>query len=155
MAQFPAQLKQESAKAYEAFCAYCAMGAGRSIEKVAQEYIKSVSLLRRWSVSYDWQDRIRIYDGDVAIDVAAEHTRRYLADLEDHRERYSKAGKILYHASTRLLQEFVNRTSGMEVGPATLSTISRALTIAADLEAHSLGIDQLLPRLDKEGGDDE
>lgn len=56
------RLKKESAKAYEAFKLYAEMGPERSLEAVAQKCIKSVSLIRRWSVQHSWVERAQTYD---------------------------------------------------------------------------------------------
>lgn len=154
MADFPPQLTTESAKAYEAFCLYCEMGAGRGVRAVSQKLDKSRTIIGRWSSQHQWVERVRVYDASMAADVAAEHTKRYLADLEDHRKRYARAGQLLYHLSTKVLAELSKQVETLDITPNTLATVSKAFTTAADLEAHALGIDQLLPRLEK-GNDDD
>lgn len=63
----------ETQAAYNAFCDYCRMGAGRSLSKLAQAYADPVpgadepptvhiSTLKVWSSRYHWQDRIQAYD---------------------------------------------------------------------------------------------
>jgi hypothetical protein len=55
------QQPRESAKAFAAFKAYLDMGAERSLEAVAQKFTKSSRLLKRWSVKYDWQARVKTH----------------------------------------------------------------------------------------------
>ncbi len=126
------------------------MGADRSITAVAQKYIKSVSLIGRWCHQHNWVERAKQYDAQVADDIAAEHTRRYLQDLEDHKLRYAQAGKILYGLAQKLAVRFNNEIDDLEITPNTLAVLNRTYQIAGDLEAHALGIDQLLPSLDKD-----
>lgn len=153
MANFPIQLPSESPQAYEAACAYFGMGADRSTAHVAQTLGKSKALMDRWSSQHDWVVRARQYDGAVQQDIAAEHTRRYLADLDDHRKRYNDAGKVLYGLANKLAIRFNNEIGTFELTPQTLSVLLRAYQTAGDLEAHALGIDQLMPKL--QGGDDD
>lgn len=147
MANFPAQRPSESAQAYEAACAYFVMGADRSQEAVSQKLGKSRQIISRWSAQHDWVERTRTYDADVAQDIAQEHTRRYLAELEDHRKRYADAGRGLYTVAGKLLKRLDTNIVGLEVTPATLGILLRAFTTAADLEAHALGLDKLMPSL--------
>ena len=105
MADFPAQLPNESAQAYEAACAYFGMGADRSCELVAQKCTKSSSLIRRWSAQHNWTERAREYDAALAREASAAHTARYLADLEAHRKRSVEAGSALYTVAGQLIKQ--------------------------------------------------
>lgn len=162
MATFPSQLPNESAKAYEAACAYFGMGADRSQEAVSKKLSKSRQIIGRWSAFYDWVERAKIYDQAMQQEVASEHTRRYLADLEDHRSRYASTGKELHEVALELLRAFQQSIKGkvikgedgktytipkIELTPNTLAVITRAMTTAGDLEAHALGLDQIMPQL--------
>lgn len=69
----------ESDKAYEAFQIYLNMGSERSLEKVNKECTKSVSLLKRWSSVYKWQERVTAYDNSIveeARDAAVKETKK-------------------------------------------------------------------------------
>lgn len=55
----------ESVKAFEAFTVYLEMGDERSIREVAQRLAKSRTLIGRWSVTYQWVERVASYDADV------------------------------------------------------------------------------------------
>lgn len=147
MASFPPQLPNESSQAYEAACLYFGMGADRSQEAVSDKLAKSRQLLSRWSAQHNWIERARQYDADVAEDIAAEHTRRYLADLEDHKTRYAQAGKVLFALAQKLARRFNDEIDGLEITPNTLAVLNRTYQVAGDLEAHALGVEQLLPKL--------
>ncbi len=153
MASYPERRATESAKAYDAACEYFSMGVQRSQEEVGRKLAKSRQLLSRWSAHYAWVERAKEYDAAVLEDKAQERTRRYLADLEDHRTRYQQAGKALYGTSGKLLQQ-LNRAieaGEMEMTPAALGVLVRAFTASGDMEAHALNLDELLPKL---AGDD-
>lgn len=147
MASYPAQLASESAQAYQAACAYFAMGADRSLVAVAQKLNKSTTIMGRWSGQHNWTDRARTYDAALAEEDAAQHTARYLADLEDHRKRASEAGKALYAVAGKLLQRMNTQAGTLELNANSLAVIKGALQTALDLEAHSLNLDKLLPSL--------
>ena len=55
----------ESVKAFEAFTVYLEMGDERSIRDVAQRLAKSRTLIGRWSVTYQWVERVAAFDADV------------------------------------------------------------------------------------------
>lgn len=55
----------ESVKAFEAFTVYLEMGDERSIRDVAQRLAKSRTLIGRWSVTYQWVERVSAFDADV------------------------------------------------------------------------------------------
>lgn len=55
----------ESVKAFEAFTLYLEMGDERSIREVAQRLAKSRTLIGRWSVTYQWVERVAAFDADV------------------------------------------------------------------------------------------
>ena len=166
MADFPAQLPNESAQAYEAACTYFGMGAERSQEAVSQKLAKSRQLLSRWSAQHGWTERAREYDAALAKEASAAHTARYLADLEAHRKRSMEAGSALYTVAGQLIKQ-LNYALGqprkivgqdgktytihsVELNANTFAVAARGITAALDLEAHALGIDKLLPEL----GDD-
>lgn len=164
----------ESARAYAARVEYVTAGPGRSIDKVGQQRGNKKAtpsgLITRWSSTYGWVKSAEQYDNTLATLHAQQAGQRYLEELEDHRARYQKAGKDLYATATGLLGQCVRAIRGeaikgedgktylipaMELTPATLSTVLRALTTAADLEAHALRLGELLPKLSHDVHDPE
>ena len=143
MAVFPERYDTESAQAYEAACAYFGMGADRSITAVTQKLHKSYTIIGRWSRLHNWVDRAKQYDAQVADDIAAEHTRRYLAELDDHKVRYAQAGKVLYGLAQKLAVRFNNEINSLEITTNTLAVVNHTYQVAGDLEAQALGNDQL------------
>jgi hypothetical protein len=59
MGQIFEQQPKESAKAFAAFSLYLNMGPERSLGKVARRLDKSVTMLGRWSVKFDWPGRVQ------------------------------------------------------------------------------------------------
>lgn len=167
------KLENETPRAYAARVEYLTMGAGRSLDRVAgQKGGKSGgrinnTTVENWSVKYGWAARATEYDATLATLAAQAHAEQYRRDLDEHRQRYQKAGRDLHAIAQGLLAqcaravrgEVVRTTDGreitipaMELTPAALSTAMRALMVAADLEAHALRVADLLPRL---GADSE
>jgi len=64
---------RETIKAAHAFDVYWQMGDQRSLDRVAQELHKSVTLLGRWSREHGWQERIKQKQAAQAADEDARH----------------------------------------------------------------------------------
>ena len=147
----------ESARAYAARVAYVTMGPQRSIDKVASEQKRGKSgatrntVLMEWSRRYGWVESARQYDEQVAYLTIQEAAAAYRADLEEHRKRYQQSGKALHGVAVEMLTQLRQSARTIEYTPAALATISRALTVAADLEAHALRLGELLPKLSGDG----
>jgi hypothetical protein len=81
--------KRESPQARQAFEAYCHQER-RSLRKLADEIGVPFSTLRRWSEKYDWQERVRQYDIEVAA-AAREAARKEAARLAERRMKHAEA----------------------------------------------------------------
>lgn len=166
------RLENERAERYQARTLYTTMGPDRNLRAVAQKLNKSLTIIGRWSTEDDWPALVAAYDqmlGNLAARDAADAYRR---DLEDHRKRYGDAGKALYQVAGAVLQQLgkalaqppitiegkdgkLYKIPGIKVTPELLTTAARAMTIAADLEAHALRLGDILPRLDHDVLDHE
>lgn len=164
------RLPDETPRAYAARVEYVTMGAGRSLARLSgrneggSRVTTRLATLERWSAQYGWVDSARQYDDAAAalrIQAAADAYRR---DLEDHRQRYAKAGRDLYTVATAMVAHMARhlRDAGrtlelrdgttytvpaVRLSDTTLGAVSRALTIAGDLEAHALRLEELIPQL--------
>jgi hypothetical protein len=157
------RLEGESNRAYDARVRYVTMGPDRSIEKIGQQLgykgATPPGHVTRWSQQYQWFESARRYDDAVAYVTIQESAAQYRKDLEDHRERYGKAGRSLYTLATAYMNKLAQRIKDLdseEIKPSRLAldvrTAAAALTIAADLEAHALRVADLLPRLADDSG---
>ncbi len=162
------RIENESAQAYAARVAYVTMGAGRSIDKVAdQQGIKTGSRSSRyleWSRKYGWVDSARQYDEQVHYLTIQDAADKYRADLETHRKKASDAGAALYSVSQLLIKQVHAALSqpktikgedgkfytlhGLDMTAGTFAIAARAMQTALDLEAHALGVDRILPTID-------
>lgn len=94
----------ESREAYEAFSLYRDMGADggkRSLQAVSNELSKSLTLMKRWSASYNWIERARAYDFHVE-DLAL---RKATQSLAKARERQMAVGGKLQQMGFAALKE--------------------------------------------------
>lgn len=171
------RLPEETNRAYSARVEYLTLGAGRSFDRLLDRPqsatiappTKRRDTLVDWSVRYNWQEHARRYDETLASLAAQAHSEQYRKDLEEHRARYQKAGRDLHAVAQGLMGTLAQSIRGrsiegkdgkvytipaMEMTPNTLAIAARALTIAADLEAHALRIADILPSL-TDGHDSE
>jgi hypothetical protein len=155
------RLEGESNRAYEMRVRYVTMGPGRSIDKVGQQSSdkRAAGHIQRWASQFDWAATARAWDDQRAAEVSAAAADSYRRELEDHRERYGKAGKALHNLAAAYLNKLAQRikdldSSEIKAGRLALDvrTAAAALQIAGDLEAHALRVADLLPKLDS--GDD-
>lgn len=56
------RLDTDTDKSFEAFCIYRDMGANRSLRKVAEKLSKSETIINRWSMNHNWQERVTAFD---------------------------------------------------------------------------------------------
>ena len=89
-------LPRESARAFEAFCAYRDMGPGRSVAKVGHALGKSTTLMARWSGQWAWVARVATWDADIAVRVAAAQQEE-IVEMRARHARISAAilGKVV------------------------------------------------------------
>ncbi len=161
------RLEEESSRAHAMKVAYVTMGPERSLEKLRRKYNKNTSYLRQlaeWSTQYDWAATARAWDDQQAAAAIQAAADQYRADLEAHRKKAMEAGQGLYTVAGQLLKKLnaalasprqvegkdgkLYTLHGIDFTAATLTTVSRALQTALDLEAHALGVDKLLPSLE-------
>lgn len=149
------RLDNESTRAYAARVAYLTMGPERSITGVAQRLHKSHAIMSRWNSRHRWSEHARQYDETMATIAARIAAREYKNELESHRKRYQDIGQELYDVAARMLVILKSQLDRLEYTPSTIALISRAVLVAADLEAHALQVQQLLPQLTDDLSDSE
>ena len=112
----------ESTPAFEAFSTYLNMGNERTLRRLAQELNKSLTLVGKWSSTWNWQERIRAYDN-------------YLSDIErkavakEVKNRYVRFGK----ASDQLLLAGLAAINSINVNNLSPRDAATFLQLAATL----------------------
>ena len=115
--------KGETEKAYEAFVTFRDAGPGRTLIGAARELHKSYTLIRRWCDTWNWLERVRLYDVDVekaaraqAIkdrkDMIARHTKLAL-DVQKKAEEALKALKVSDMAP-KDIKEYIKMATDLE-----------------------------------------
>jgi hypothetical protein len=156
-----ARLPGETPKAHNALLVYAELGSDRSLEKTRQALGKDsagyVRTLETWSSQHRWQERVALHDALLAQERQRRITEDYLEDIQEHQERYRHTGRELFAVSRMLLSKIAQaaKDDEMPMNAATLHALVRGFQISAELEAHSLSLDRLLPMLDYADDDDE
>lgn len=167
------RLDGESARAYAARVRYVTMGPQRSIDKVGQQLgYKSATPpghITRWSQQFGWSDSARQYDQTLATLAAQAHAAEYQRDLEAHRaevrKRADEIDRLLDGLQAQIIRALTGRRieakdgeihyiPAMDINSATLATFLRGRLQVADMRAHALDLDRLMPTLTAQGGDD-
>jgi hypothetical protein len=147
------RLPGESARAHTALLAYAELGPERSLAKLAQLWGKSrsyVGQLERWSARHRWQERVAAYDAQLARRALEHAADQYIADIIAHQDRYRTTGRELHAVARSMLSKLTVALQHNELtfSVGDLYTIVKTFQAAAELEAHALSLDRLLPMLD-------
>lgn len=120
------RLENESSKAYQAFCIYRDLGAGRTLAKVAEKLRKSYDLIRRWSKNYFWQNRADAWDKMISDKAAQKAAEEYAKMLEVQ----INLGKMLQAKAAKAIQniDFEN------VSIKSLPSIVNAINVGVEIE---------------------
>ncbi len=118
--------ENESNKAFQAFCIYRDLGAGRTLAKVAEKLRKSYDLIRRWSKNYFWQNRADAWDKFISEKAAEKAAEEYSKMLEVQ----INLGKMLQAKAAKAIQniDFEN------VSIKSLPSIVNAINIGVEIE---------------------
>lgn len=118
----------ETPKAFEAFVIYRDLGNERTIPKVAEALSKSVSLMNRWSQTYNWVERVNAWDDELARQTA----RELMRDMAKTRARQRKQALKMQHKGLELLKD-------IQPGDAKLSEIVSLMKLGMEQERICLG----------------
>jgi len=158
MPNFPDPLPGETPKQYRGFCAYCALGAYRSLAKVAQESGKHITLYGRWSTANKWGERAAQYDRDVSAERAQALDAGRWQAIEAERVRLladATRRRILMASLEQRLYQSVVDSKDDKLTPSQIATwaiaVAKLAQAARDDMAMALGIAGLLARSDAPG----
>lgn len=97
--------KGESSEAYTAFKLYYKMGAKRSCSKVAQSLLKSRVLITGWCSKWDWVERARAYDNELARQEFAEACNA----VKKMNEQQAQIGLLIQKKALEALKEMKSK----------------------------------------------
>lgn len=118
----------ETSKAYQAFCVYRDMGPDRSLRKVARTLHKSLTIIRDWSVKYNWVERAAEWD--------AEQDRIIRKENEEARKKMLKVHAELGNA---LLVKAARGLKNLPDDALTAFDIARLVEVGSKLERLARG----------------
>jgi len=121
----------ESQKAFGAFCVYRDLGMKRSQEKVARELGKSAQLLARWSVKWNWVERIEAW-----VD---EQDRMARIDQVEAVSRMNKFHALMSAALVEKAFRKINGVKDSEIEKMSLVSASRLLEVGVKVERQARG----------------
>ena len=127
-------LSNETPKAYSALCDYARLGDNRSIEKLYHLRIESgskisLTTIRRWSVNYTWQERIKAYQAVLQT----ERLNQWQALQEKTRQQDYQQGAELRALADKILEngpKFIKASTSTRTQPD--GTIREVITLALD-----------------------
>lgn len=122
------RLPKESARAYEAFKAYCDLGAERSLRRAGQKLSKNHTTVSDWSKKYNWVGRARAWDA------AADERERKAKDdaMKKEADKWAKRQMSVREDRWTLGDELLAKAKAMLAYPISKQTASqdgKAITI--------------------------
>lgn len=155
------RLPTESAKAYDAFCAYRDQGPNRSIRTLAEQLNRSTTLIGRWSGQHNWIERVKEWDTDqdylLQKQAIKNREKEYKEQLNEFRKNHLQVGRAAFKASAQCVKqimEFMEANQGVltldDANKA--ANIVRSLLPVSDMWAKALAVDKLLERMQQEDG---
>jgi len=130
------QQPKETDKAFAAFAMYLSVGAQRSTAVVASKLRKSEGLIARWSVRWQWSNRVAAYnvylarvEREATEALARGKSAEWLTRQEKLRESEWAMHEKCVAAARKALDKFLEKEKVF----ATLSDIARILEIASKL----------------------
>ncbi len=118
----------ESAKAYDAFTLYRDMGPGRSISKIVQKHTKNRATCGKWSVKYNWVQRVAAYDEE------QDRIRRLVA-----KEELIKATREHLRNARNMRKVAMEIITTKDADKISFGDAVRALELAVKMERQALG----------------
>jgi len=144
-----ARLRGESRKAFQALLAYRDLGPDRSLREAAAHVGKHVSLLKRWSRKYLWQERVEAWDQHERQETeAATHQARQSA----YERRVANAEQLEKVAMAGLRSLMVRDP---ETGEVRFDKRLKPAEIAALIRVAFRIFPTQLPALDSPAGDEQ
>lgn len=118
----------DTPKSFEAFQIYRDMGKGRTLEKVAKQLKKSMTIIGRWSSKHNWIERVAAWEEEQDRLIRIELTK----DIGAMRKRHADLAKSMLIKAAKALQNLPDDEIKAQ-------DISRMVDIATKLERISKG----------------
>lgn len=139
------RLRDETGKAFRAFCLYRDDFEGRTLEKVAKALSCSQQNVARWAKVWDWAARSYAYDSYMDELNRAEQVRERRA----MRRRQAEAGVLLQEVATEGLAELERRMARGQPLNLSVDQICRLAEVGSRIERKARGEDSPQSRYSK------
>lgn len=136
--------EKESSKAFQAFCIYRDLGAGRTLAAVSEKLRKSYDLIRRWSKNFNWKERADAWDKFITEKAARQAADEYAKMLEVQ----INLGKMLQAKAAKAIQNM----NFDEVSIKSLPAVVNAINVGVEIErtARELNLKENSPKKSSE-----
>lgn len=123
------RLPMESAKAYAAFRCYCELGPERSMKEACAKLGKNTTTIGKWSVRWQWQERIRSWDkeqDEIARQASAEAA---LASAKIDHERQRQLKEKVWMIQDKMTDKFLEMMAFPVAKKKTVNSVDGTTTI--------------------------
>ena len=120
--------KGETQKSFAAFTVYRDMGSERSLSKLSQKLVKNKVTLAKWSVQWEWQERVGAWD----VELDRQGRLAQIAAVQDMNERHVILARAMLGIVARRLQS-------VEPGTLSPSDVVKWADVSAKLERLARG----------------
>lgn len=154
------KLPTETNKAYTAFTIYLQFGVQRSLAKVAQHLNKSKRNIEKWSIKYNWVERVTQFDEEQQKDLVNQEVLEHHANLFSLKkkalETASALHRITVHGLNKLYKRIESLTDQDIEGMDAFTTFNMAKNLSVisaeslDSYARALGIEELMASVNLE-----
>lgn len=164
--------RDETDKAYRAFCIYRELGPGpgRSLHSAYRRYVEerdgedpgagicAPSYFQAWSSRHDWVARVRAWDAYLDRQAREAAEEEYLENLQKFREKRLSLAQKVFEGGDELLTKLLGRVGTLEPDEIEASDLWRHIKalvelfeLASTAEQEALGIERLIDILKEQG----
>lgn len=119
----------ETDKAFDAFCLYRDLGISRTLDAVAEQLEKSVTLIGRWSSQYNWRERVSAYDDYIDAQARKKVERDTIKRRAEMLQRHALTGKVMQQKGIAYLDK-----NGVDKSSDAIAAIAKGIEIERKTE---------------------
>lgn len=137
------QQPKESNKAFAAFSLYLSMGPQRGLRELARKLDKSLTVVGKWSVKFDWQERVSAHGAHLAIverEAIEAAARGKAAEWGSREQKLRETEWAMHEAAIAAAKKGLAAYMEKDKVYANLADIARMLEIASKLGRLATGL---------------
>lgn len=120
--------KVETLEMREAFEYYYSLGSSRTLQAVAKKFNRHLATVKRWSISFNWQQRVEQRDKEVGKELEKRATEAAVASRQLYRETIRK-----------MVDEFIRAVEAGKIRIRNIHEFEKIVRLDMDLMAMGLG----------------